>query len=367
MLACPSLVALTAKLGYSPIKSFRYLLQDSPAGFFGTEQFVEGFRYLGARGYAFDMTLDVTHEQTGRTKILQDAIDVIERVHRGQAPEKQTRFIFGALPQRCLPSRCAGLCVWLTQAPGPFPATDHFAKPSLTADLSYPPPAHHTAYLEALYQLALVPHTYLKLSALLDSLDGPTARAAFGEFKSGEYRKRRRDGAYERIKARFLSVLEPAIEAFGDERILVGSGALAFLLLLSGGARGPGLAWLGLLGTPALHPIAGLFHLMAFACGGCLETATFARSQRNGVREADLPSLPGNVRSGLDSCAGAGVHRLAHVPCDAPPGICDVTLARALLFGRPVRGSPRVGVRDAALPRLSRPRRPRRRRTRPDL
>ncbi|GAA5884723.1 hypothetical protein JCM3774_005903 [Rhodotorula dairenensis] len=195
LLECPSLVALTEKLGYSPIKSFRYLLQDSPPGFFGTEQFIEGFRYLGERGYAFDMTLDVTHEQTGRTKILEDAIDVIERVHRGQASEQQTRFIF-----------------------------DHFAKPSLTSDLSYPPPSHHTAYLETLFQLALVPHTYLKLSALLDSADGPTAHAAFGEFKSGEYRKRsRRDSAYQRLKARILAVLEPAIEAFGDERILVGS------------------------------------------------------------------------------------------------------------------------------------------------
>lgn len=52
-----------------------------------------------------------------------------------------------------------------------------------------------------------------------------TAQAAFAEFKNGDYKKRRREGAYERLKARVLSVLEPAIEAFGDERILVGSGA----------------------------------------------------------------------------------------------------------------------------------------------
>ena len=96
VLDCPSLVALTEKLGYAPIKSFRYLLQDSPTGFFRTDRFIEGFRYLGERGYAFDLTLDVTHEHTGRTKILDDAVDAIERVHRDQAPEKQTRFIFGA-------------------------------------------------------------------------------------------------------------------------------------------------------------------------------------------------------------------------------------------------------------------------------
>lgn len=194
LLECPSLVALTDKLGYAPIKSFRYLLQDSPTGFFRTDRFIEGFRYLGERGYAFDLTLDVTHEHTGRTKILDDAVDAIERVHRDQAPEKQTRFIF-----------------------------DHFAKPPLTSDLSHPPPPHYTAYLEGLYQLALLPNTYLKLSALLDSADKATARAAFDEFKSNEYKKRRRDGSYERLKARILSVLEPAIEAFGDERILVGS------------------------------------------------------------------------------------------------------------------------------------------------
>lgn len=105
LLECPSLVALTDKLGYAPIKSFRYLLQDSPTGFFRTDRFIEGFRYLGERGYAFDLTLDVTHEHTGRTKILDDAVDAIERVHRDQAPEKQTRFIFGArfsLPESCL-------------------------------------------------------------------------------------------------------------------------------------------------------------------------------------------------------------------------------------------------------------------------
>lgn len=114
----------------------------------------------------------------------------------------------------------------LVSAPSVHNNADHFAKPPLTADVSHPPPPHYTAYLEGLYQLALLPHAYLKLSALLDSADKATARAAFDEFKSGDHKKRRREGSYERLKARILSVLEPAIEAFGDERILVGSGVL---------------------------------------------------------------------------------------------------------------------------------------------
>ncbi|BGP55526.1 hypothetical protein JCM8202v2_003131 [Rhodotorula sphaerocarpa] len=178
-----------------PIKAFRFLLQDCPPGFFHTEAFVDGFRYLGQRGYGFDMTLDVTHEQTGRTKILEDALVAIERTMReGQESGARTHFIL-----------------------------DHFAKPPLTTDVSHPPRPSYGPYLDGLFQLALLPHTYLKLSALLDSTDRMTAQAAFAEFKNGDYKKRRREGAYERLKARVLSVLEPAIEAFGDERILVGS------------------------------------------------------------------------------------------------------------------------------------------------
>ncbi|GAA5931913.1 hypothetical protein JCM3775_000076 [Rhodotorula graminis] len=194
LLALPSLQALAERLGYAPVKSFRYLLQDSPPGFFQSDSFVDGLKWLGENGYAFDMTLDVTHEETGRTRVLEDAIDAIERVRVGQEGAQQTVFIL-----------------------------DHCAKPPLTADPSYPPAASLTAYIAALYQLALLPNVYLKLSALLDSADRETVAAAFAEFSSGEYRRKRKDGAYDRLRSRIGAVLEPAVEAFGESRILVGS------------------------------------------------------------------------------------------------------------------------------------------------
>ncbi|GJN90504.1 hypothetical protein Rhopal_003515-T1 [Rhodotorula paludigena] len=194
LLALPSLVALTERLGYPPIKSFRYLLQDSPPGFFQTDAFIDGLKWLGENGYAFDITVDVTDEQTGRVKVLDDAIDAIERVREGQQADSKTTFIF-----------------------------DHFAKPPLTSDPTFPPAATLTAYIEALYQLALLPDVYLKLSALLDSADRETVATAFEEFRGGEYKKRRKDGAYDRLRSRIAAVLEPAVEAFGESRILVGS------------------------------------------------------------------------------------------------------------------------------------------------
>jgi len=105
--------------------------------------------------------------------------------------------------------------------------SDHFAKPDLTVDSTIPPSAFQTAYISSLFALALLPNVYLKLSALLDSADAPTVKAAFEDYKSGNSTKGKRKGtAYETLASRILTYLEPAIEAFGDSRILVGSGAL---------------------------------------------------------------------------------------------------------------------------------------------
>lgn len=214
----PSLAALTSRLGYAPVKGVRYLLQNSPPGFFLRDEFIDGLRWLGEQGLAFDLTLDVTHEETGKTKVLEDAVDAIERVRAGQPEGQRTVFIIGECSPGCKsPSLDADDNL-----------VDHFAKPPLTADHTNPPAPHHTAYVNCLFQLSLLPSTYLKLSALLSSADAATAQAAFAEFKSGDYKRHKRDSAYERLKARILAVLEPAVEAFGDERILVGSGASAW-------------------------------------------------------------------------------------------------------------------------------------------
>lgn len=102
---------------------------------------------------------------------------------------------------------------------------DHFAKPDLTVDATIPPSAFQTAYISSLFALALLPNVYLKLSALLDSADIPTVQNAFKEYKEGNSTRSKRKGtSYETLLARIRTYLEPAIEAFGEGRILVGSG-----------------------------------------------------------------------------------------------------------------------------------------------
>lgn len=79
-----------------PIKSFRYLLQDSPEGFSTSDDFIDGLKYLGANGYAFDMTLDAGPKQRG-PDVLEEAITCISKVREGQNESKETKFILGEL------------------------------------------------------------------------------------------------------------------------------------------------------------------------------------------------------------------------------------------------------------------------------
>ncbi|GAA6064033.1 hypothetical protein JCM10212_001459 [Sporobolomyces blumeae] len=195
LFALPSLVAYTDQLGYPPVKAFRYLLQDSPKGFFLEDKFIDGLDFLGKRGFAFDLTLDVTHKETGGPLVLDDAVEAIAKVRELQKEGEQTQFIL-----------------------------DHFAKPDLTVDSTVPPSAFQTAYIASLFSLALLPNVSLKLSALLDSADEETVKTAFEAYRLGSSVKGKRKGtAYETLMGRILTYLEPAIEAFGDSRILVGS------------------------------------------------------------------------------------------------------------------------------------------------
>lgn len=79
-----------------PIKSFRYLLQDSPEGFSTSTEFIDGLKYLGANGYAFDMTVDAGPKQRG-PEVLEEAITCISKVREGQDEATETKFILGAL------------------------------------------------------------------------------------------------------------------------------------------------------------------------------------------------------------------------------------------------------------------------------
>ncbi|GAA5864565.1 hypothetical protein JCM8547_005582 [Rhodosporidiobolus lusitaniae] len=193
--ALPSHVKLASSLGYSPIRSTRYLLQSSPRGFFSTPKFIEGLKELGKRCIAFDLTLDVRNEETGGVAVLEDAQEMIAKVREGQKEGEKTVFIL-----------------------------DHFAKPYLT-DSVFSTTSRlspfQLSYVSALQSLCLLPHTYLKLSGFLDFAPPELIAAAFEVFKGKKTKEK--EGSYATLRERVLAYVEPAVEAWGVERILVGS------------------------------------------------------------------------------------------------------------------------------------------------
>ncbi|KAM0755744.1 amidohydrolase 2 [Meredithblackwellia eburnea MCA 4105] len=177
---------LTTGARANKVRGFRYLLQDSPAGFALQDEFIEGLKWLGEHGYTFDMTLDAGPNQLGPS-VLEEAIEVISKVQQGQEEGKETKFIL-----------------------------DHFAKPDLQNDPTVPPLPNHAAYITAMFSVALLPNVYLKLSGLLDSAAPSLVAVAFEEY-------RQLVSHIASLKRRILTFLEPALEAFGDSRIVIGS------------------------------------------------------------------------------------------------------------------------------------------------
>ncbi|ORY81740.1 hypothetical protein BCR35DRAFT_303869 [Leucosporidium creatinivorum] len=173
----PSLAAFTSRSStpnLSPIRSCRYLLQDSPKGFFLTDNFIAGLKWLGEEGIAFDMTLDVTQVEG----VLDDAVECVQRVREGQTTSPNP--------------------------PNPLPFL--------------PPLPLQTSYISSLFSLSLLSNVTLKLSGLLDSADPELVKRAFQEFREGKMGRE-----CETLRGRVLTFLEPAVEAFGEERIIVGS------------------------------------------------------------------------------------------------------------------------------------------------
>lgn len=202
--ALPSLVTLSAPSSpLSLIKSFRYLLEDSPAGFMSSPSFIAGLQYLGSQGFAFDLTVDSVNQQG----VLTEVVETIFKVREGQPSGEETVFIL-----------------------------DHFAKPNLVSEVTVPPSAQQSAYLSALFELALMPRVYLKLSALLNSADPELVKGALAEYRARQgappLPPSGREGGggtpsaspFAQLTRRVLTFLEPALESFGESRILVGSG-----------------------------------------------------------------------------------------------------------------------------------------------
>ncbi|KAK4051069.1 hypothetical protein OIO90_004809 [Microbotryomycetes sp. JL221] len=191
--------------GGAGLTSCRFLLQDCPLGFMLEQKFINGLLWLGQHDVAFEMTLDVVQFPG----VLDDAVEAISRLRQleqQQQPQKQDTGSEHQIKQVVKHTRIV---------------LDHFAKPNLVAEPTVPAPEHQTSYMRSLFELALLPHVSLKLSGLLDSADPQLVKDSFKEFRLKATSAR--SSHFATLRRRVLTYLEPALEAFGDSRIMVGS------------------------------------------------------------------------------------------------------------------------------------------------
>ncbi|KAL6889521.1 hypothetical protein HDV57DRAFT_514387 [Trichoderma longibrachiatum] len=125
------------------IKGFRYLLQDKPHGTMLEDKFIEGLKYLGKRGFSFEVGID--QHRRGR-KQLEETVEMIGRAHEGVPDEDKVTFII-----------------------------NHLCKPDLTIyNVSSDP--SFTAWRTAIFSLGKCSRTYMKLSGAFAEMT-PALRA----------------------------------------------------------------------------------------------------------------------------------------------------------------------------------------------
>ncbi|CAI4215156.1 unnamed protein product [Parascedosporium putredinis] len=137
---------------WAKVKGFRYLLQDKPHGTMLTAKFVEGIKYLGKRGFAFEVGVD--QHRRGK-KQLDELVELISRAHEDVPEDEKTTFVI-----------------------------NHMGKPDLTiynlTDKGY------INWREAVYTLSRCEKTYLQLSGgfpeMTDSLKNRSADEIFEAF-----------------------------------------------------------------------------------------------------------------------------------------------------------------------------------------
>lgn len=84
-----------AEESFSKIRGFRYLLQDKPKGTMLQNDFIEGLKWLGKKGYVFDVGVDA--HRGGRWQ-LEEAVEMIEKAHEGVPEEEKVTFIISESP-----------------------------------------------------------------------------------------------------------------------------------------------------------------------------------------------------------------------------------------------------------------------------
>ncbi|AEO62349.1 uncharacterized protein THITE_2106433 [Thermothielavioides terrestris NRRL 8126] len=154
------------------VKGFRYLLQDKPARVALADEFVEGLKVLGRRGFVFEVGVD--QHRRGKAQ-LEEVVEMIDRAHDGVEEEEKVVFVL-----------------------------NHLCKPDLTIINQTDP--SFIAWRTAMFTLSKCHRTYMKLSGCFSELpDKLKERSA------------------EDIFAAILPWLAVVVAAFGPSRIMFGS------------------------------------------------------------------------------------------------------------------------------------------------
>lgn len=106
---------------WTKVKGFRYLLQDKPNGTGLSNAFIDSLKFLGKKGYVFEIGVD--QHRRGRIQ-LEEAVEMIDRAHDGVEEDEKVVFILSELSNW----RSKGLAV-LT-----------LTRPPLQAGFSHPQP-----------------------------------------------------------------------------------------------------------------------------------------------------------------------------------------------------------------------------------
>lgn len=83
-----------AEGSFAKVKGFRYLVQDKPPGTMLAPAFVEGLRWLGKKGFVFDLGVD---QRGGGKWQLEEAAEMIEKAHEGVPEEEKVTVVCSAL------------------------------------------------------------------------------------------------------------------------------------------------------------------------------------------------------------------------------------------------------------------------------
>ncbi|KAH7325993.1 hypothetical protein B0I35DRAFT_474699 [Stachybotrys elegans] len=126
------------------IKGFRYLLQDKPDGTGTKDDFIEGLKLLGRRGFVFDVCID--NHRRGK-KQLEDVLAMMQRAHEGVPDEEKVTFVI-----------------------------DHLGKPDLTLYNTSSDPSF-ISWRDHISLFSKLPKTYIKISGAFPEMSPSLAHS----------------------------------------------------------------------------------------------------------------------------------------------------------------------------------------------